>query len=203
VRPPGRPRGSATPWVKEAVRRSSDTSIVRDPHMRKIAFVLVALAVALGLLAGPAEGQATSDQDMGRQWAGSYYLRGACTNAHAFNGFNWRVWLGRDTIPLREVQRRLPEIKRLTAGLARAERQWVEHLRQPPAAWPREVRTPVARLALDNSRYASLLDRAARADTGRAWGKWWRVSRGYDFAPAAKKIRERLDLPASRSCIDR
>lgn len=137
---------------------------------------------------------------MTKQWAGRYYLKGACAVTHAQNRFSWRIWLGRDSIPLREVQRRLPQVKKATRDYVRGEQKWIKHLRQPPAAWPRDVRSPVKRLARDNERYASLLGRAAKARSARAWGKWWRVAKGYDFHGDAKKIRERLDLPPSRSC---
>ena len=97
---------------------------------RTVPALIIAILV-IGL--SPTASVALRAEPMGQHHAGEYYLKGACAGDKAVKRFSWRVWLGRDTIRMTEVQRRLPEIKRYTRDYAESVEAWVEHLRKPPA----------------------------------------------------------------------
>jgi len=167
----------------------------------KVKMALVVTLVVLGSVLVVPSAQAVDRMTVHR--AGNYYLTHACAVSKAINRFNWRIWLGRDWITTREIQRRLPQIKRETRLLVKAERGFATRLRKPPAAWPTEVEQPVKVLGTRINRRASVMNRAAHAHRAQAWIKWMRVSERISAGQQVTMIRDRLGLPASGGCAGR
>lgn len=161
--------------------------------MRAIVRLTMILTVMMSGLVAHAPAQAA--QDMGRERAGRYYLESACAAKRAEGTYEWKVWLGRNKIGERELNRRLPEVKRLTRRYALAEQTFVRRLVDPPQAWPDDVASAARRLGAANKRYASTLFNASRAGNADKWIYWIKASYRVDFGKHASIIRERLELP--------
>ncbi|MBD3946478.1 hypothetical protein [Nocardioides ganghwensis] len=162
--------------------------------MRVVVRLLLSALMVIAAIVGV--GTAHAAEPMSKERAGRYYLAGTCETKRAYNHFDWHVWLGRKQISRREVANRLPEIKRLTARYARAEQRFLNRLKNPPAAWPSDVRTPVKRMATLQGRYVNALLRASRAANAGSWGFWIKTAwRAGDYKDYPEIIRERLELP--------
>lgn len=158
-----------------------------------VRLVLSALMTVTAIMGA---GTAQAAESMSKERAGRYYLSGTCETKSAAKYFDWHVWLGRKRISQGEVARRLPEIRRLTARYARAEQGFLDRLKNPPAAWPSDVRTPVKRMAILQGRYVNALLRASKAANAGAWSFWIKTAwRADNYKKYPTIIRERLELP--------
>jgi hypothetical protein len=162
--------------------------------------ILGALIAALLFTLLPSEVVAVGEEEepMTIERAGAYYTNHVCPVIRAGQKYSRQIWKGRNTIPMREVRRRLPEIRRYAPPYARARYNWARDLYNPPAPWPGNVAGLVQRLADTNVRASDLLWLQSEARTAARWARL--NERINDLPSPAGTIRARLNLPRTTNC---
>ncbi len=162
--------------------------------MKRIFVALVAtFAVLLPLSASHATAQ--TDGVMEDSRAGRVYLDAVCPANRVAENFSRKIWRGRKTIPYAEVDRRLPEIRRLSGALGRAKARASRKLFNPPALWPTDVDSLVTKLANVYAKESYWLLAMSGADSGREWGRYNNRYNKISPGTASSQIRARLGLP--------
>jgi hypothetical protein len=155
---------------------------------RLLTGIMLAITLTVGL--APA---AHADDEMGDAKAGKYYLKVVCPMNAAEDRFSDAIFGSRNGIPLAEAKRRLPELRRLSATLSRAESKAARQFFNPRSAWPDDVAKLVDRYATGRARLASLLARMGYATSAAEWGSL--IDRAPDPGALPTQIRARLGLP--------
>jgi hypothetical protein len=99
------------------------------------------MACTFALTLAPAH---AAEDVMNRERAGNYYLRGVCPSNEASARFS-RVIYGDDNMfyAAEFKGKRKERVQVAAARFARAEYRFAQHLYDPPALWPANVRRPV------------------------------------------------------------
>lgn len=159
---------------------------------RTVAALLLSLSL---LLSGTATASALVDEEMSDAEAGRVYLDAVCPANDASDTFYRVIWRGRKTIPWAELNRRMPEVRRLSKAFGRATARGSRQLFSPPAAWPSDVDSLVTRIANTYAKESYWLMAMAEATTGREWDRYWTRYGKIRSGTASAEVRARLGLP--------
>lgn len=172
-------------------------------HYRAGALVSVLLSVLVAAVspAGAAPSSRLRADEMTQQQAGRYYLKVTCPKDEVRVRFNRVVFGPDDDVTLAEARRRLPEFKRVSGELGRANYRWARGLLNPPAPWALNVAGPVDTAATKILGVSRELGAASRSSTAAEWARHVAKAGKLNRATPADTIRARLDLPPpGRGC---
>lgn len=164
-------------------------------------FLTLVLSVAMMAALPVVSATAALDGEMTDEQAGPVYLNAVCPSIRASDRFDRVVWRGRKTITWAELDRRLPEIKRVSRAYGRASQKSSRRLFNPPAPWPADVDALVTKLADADARFSAWLMSMGEATTGREWNRYWVRAKKVRYGTWGSQIRARLGLPpAGEGC---
>lgn len=163
---------------------------------RMISLVVAGFLVAMMLTAAPSQ----AANEMGTTRAGNYFNKHSCRGKAAASKWFKVVFHGESSIPMSEVRRRLPELKRETRKLGRAYDTFGQKILNPPAAWPTNVALLVRRYAKLIVRLGGVLTEAGNATSAREFARLVNESFRISFGQKYGKIRAVLDLPKQTRC---